>query len=75
MLMKSPPNDSGNNEYAHSDDGVKCATLHKPSIRLVPGNKELESCGLIEATRRGKFIDVTFCRPAWEVYLAELKKI
>jgi ArsR family transcriptional regulator len=37
--------------------------------------KELESCGLIEATRRGKFIDVRFCRPAWEAYLAALKKI
>jgi len=37
--------------------------------------KELESCGLIEATRRGKFIDVTFCRSAWEAYLMELKKI
>ena len=37
--------------------------------------KELESCGLIEATRRGKFIDVTFCRPAWDAYLAQLKKI
>ncbi len=37
--------------------------------------KELESCGLIETTRRGKFVDTTFCRPAWEAYLAELKKI
>jgi ArsR family transcriptional regulator len=37
--------------------------------------KELESCGLIETTRRGKFIDVTFCRQAWEAYLAELNKI
>ena len=37
--------------------------------------KELESCGLIETTRRGKFIDVTFRRAAWEAYLAELKKI
>lgn len=37
--------------------------------------KELESCGLIETTRRGKFIDVTFRRPAWDAYLAELKNI
>jgi ArsR family transcriptional regulator len=37
--------------------------------------KELESCGLIETARRGKFIDVAFCRSAWEAYLAELKKI
>jgi ArsR family transcriptional regulator len=37
--------------------------------------KELESCGLIETSRRGKFIDVTFCRPTWEAYLAKLKNI
>jgi len=37
--------------------------------------KELESCGLIETTRRGKFVDATFCRPAWEAYLAELKRV
>jgi ArsR family transcriptional regulator len=37
--------------------------------------KELESCGLIETTRRGKFVDTIFCRPAWEAYLVELKKI
>ena len=37
--------------------------------------KELESCGLIETSRRGKFIDVAFCRPTWEAYLAELKNI
>ena len=37
--------------------------------------KELESCGLIEITRRGKFIDLTFRRPAWDAYLAELKRI
>jgi ArsR family transcriptional regulator len=37
--------------------------------------KELESCGLIETTRRGKFVDATFSRPAWEAYLAELKKV
>ena|SRR5947209_20576591 len=37
--------------------------------------KELESCGLIETTRRGKFVDTTFCRPAWDAYLAALKRI
>lgn len=37
--------------------------------------KELESCGLIETTRRGKFVDATFCRASWETYLAELQKI
>jgi ArsR family transcriptional regulator len=37
--------------------------------------RELESCGLIETTRRGKFMDATFCRPAWDAYIAELKKV
>jgi len=37
--------------------------------------KELESAGLIEATKRGKFVDLVFCRPAWEAYLGELKKL
>jgi len=37
--------------------------------------KELESCGLIETTRRGKYVDTTFCRSAWTEYLAQLKRI
>jgi len=37
--------------------------------------KELESCGLVEMARRGKFIDVTFRRPVWDAYLKELKNI
>jgi ArsR family transcriptional regulator len=37
--------------------------------------KELESCGLVELARRGKFIDVTFQRDVWKSYLKELKKI
>jgi len=36
--------------------------------------KELESSGLVETTRRGKFMDVVFCRARWEAYLAELGK-
>lgn len=37
--------------------------------------KELESCGLVETARRGKFIDVTFRRSVWEAYLGALKSI
>jgi ArsR family transcriptional regulator len=37
--------------------------------------KELESAGLIETARRGKFIDISFRRDVWRAYLAELKKL
>jgi ArsR family transcriptional regulator, arsenate/arsenite/antimonite-responsive transcriptional repressor len=37
--------------------------------------KELEACGLIEMERRGKFIDLTFCRDVWKAYLKDLKSI
>ncbi len=36
--------------------------------------KELEAAGLIETTKRGKFMDITFRRQVWNAYLAELKK-
>ncbi|HEY6413872.1 MAG TPA: metalloregulator ArsR/SmtB family transcription factor [Edaphobacter sp.] len=37
--------------------------------------KELQNAGLIETEKRGKFVDITFCRDTWDVYLAELKKL
>jgi ArsR family transcriptional regulator len=37
--------------------------------------KELESCGLIETSRRGKFVDITFQRAVWDAYLAKLREI
>jgi ArsR family transcriptional regulator, arsenate/arsenite/antimonite-responsive transcriptional repressor len=37
--------------------------------------KELQNAGLIETTRRGKFVDMTFCRDIWDAYLAELNKM
>jgi ArsR family transcriptional regulator len=36
--------------------------------------KELESAGLIDITRRGKFMDVVFRRANWQAYMAELQK-
>jgi ArsR family transcriptional regulator len=37
--------------------------------------KELESAGLIETARRGKFVDVAFQRDTWDAYVAELRKL
>ena len=37
--------------------------------------KELQNAGLIETEKRGKFVDITFCRDTWDAYLAELKKL
>jgi ArsR family transcriptional regulator len=37
--------------------------------------KELEAAGLVGMERRGKFIDITFRRDAWQAYLAELEKL
>jgi ArsR family transcriptional regulator, arsenate/arsenite/antimonite-responsive transcriptional repressor len=37
--------------------------------------KELESAGLVQSERRGRFVDVTFDRPKWNAYLAELQRL
>jgi ArsR family transcriptional regulator, arsenate/arsenite/antimonite-responsive transcriptional repressor len=37
--------------------------------------KELQNAGLIETVRRGKFVDMVFCRDTWDAYLSELNKM
>jgi ArsR family transcriptional regulator, arsenate/arsenite/antimonite-responsive transcriptional repressor len=37
--------------------------------------RELEQAGLVEASRRGKYVDMTFRRGVWQAYLRELGKI
>ncbi len=60
-------------------NGAACAELREEfpitAATLSHHLKELESCGLVETARRGKFIDVTFRRAVWDAYLKELTKI
>lgn len=37
--------------------------------------KELETAGLVEMAKRGKFVDVRFVRDTWDAYLAALREI
>jgi ArsR family transcriptional regulator len=62
-----------------TQDCAACAVLREEfpitAATLSHHLKELESCGLVETARRGKFMDVTFRRGVWKSYLKELKKI
>ncbi len=63
---------------AAQEEGLACADL-LASFDITPPTmshhlKELETAGLIEATRAGKFMNVRFLRPRWEAYLGELSK-
>jgi ArsR family transcriptional regulator len=53
---------------------LRCAFPISPAT-LSHHLKELESSGLVETARRGKFIDAVFRRDTWDAYLRELGKI
>jgi ArsR family transcriptional regulator len=62
-----------------SRDCAACSDL-RSAFSITPATlshhlKELESCGLVEITKRGKFIDLVFQRTLWDAYLAELNKV
>lgn len=59
---------------------VACADLRTVQDDVTPATlshhlKELETAGLIELTRRGKFMDITFLRPRWQAYLQALNEL
>jgi ArsR family transcriptional regulator len=66
-------------QHIASQDCTACADLRASfpitAATLSHHLKELESSGLIETSRRGKFVDVAFCRATWDAYLAELGKV
>ena len=58
---------------------ISCSDLRE-AVDITPATmshhlKELESAGLIEAERDGKFMHLSLCRDVWQAYIAELKKL
>jgi ArsR family transcriptional regulator, arsenate/arsenite/antimonite-responsive transcriptional repressor len=60
-------------------DGVPCTDLREQfpitAATMSHHLKELETAGLIDGEKEGKFIRLHFQRPIWELYLAALKKL
>lgn len=58
---------------------VSCTELREHAVVTAPTMshhlKELETAGLIQAARAGKFVNLTFCRDVWQSYLQELHQI
>ncbi len=58
---------------ARCSDLRSCLTITAPT--LSHHLKELESAGLIETTRTGKFVAATLRRETWQAYLASLQSL
>ncbi len=60
-------------------DGAACSDLREAcpvtAATLSHHLKELETAGLVETSKRGKFVDIRFLRDVWQSYLAELGKL
>jgi len=58
---------------------LPCSVLHEShpisAATLSHHMKELETAGLVEMAKRGKFVDVRFVRDTWNAYLAALREI
>ena len=60
-------------------DSSACSMLRE-AFPITPATlshhlRELEAARLVETSKRGKYVDVRFCREIWEAYLAALSEI
>ena len=77
--MAEPRRYSMLREIAASGDFLQCSCLnaaHDVSAATISHHtKELETAGLIEIQREGKFAKLRFCREVFEAYLGQLSEI
>ncbi len=66
-------------QHIAQTDSMACSALRMQfpisAATLSHHMKELETAGLIETEKRGKFVDATFKRKVWKKYLSELKRL
>ncbi len=66
---------------ARQEKSSACArTDLRHSFTITPATlshhvRELERAGLVETTKRGKFVDIYFCEATWASYLVTLANI
>jgi ArsR family transcriptional regulator len=63
-----------------AEDGLSACSDLRTCFSVTPATlshhiRELEAALLVETSKRGKYVDVHFCREIWIAYLAALTKL